>query len=443
MFDIFYLFRNKGKEGNGMTIISNKEQRLISLLNFLNSQKRLSVLKLTQMLNCSKSTILNDLNYFSKNWSDLIHIQITKDQLVEMESSSNGNTNKIIRDIIVNSLEIQFIKLLFLTPHQNVFYYAEKLYTSPATLYRVIKKLKKDLKLLGITIENQNKTYQLVSSNELNLFLFISKGLEEFYGLEIPMNSSEEEFKEFSSLYNYKLEEEHYFMYLIWGVIQHNNINNSQNTMVSFDLFKETYDNIPLTPSLDNYIDEFLEEIGDTFLLCSNVSTKLNAILSFCKKKETLFPLHQYLFINRHQSFVENYAKSNVVPFNRLKKSLEHLLAKLNMDINFSFDLALYLLLTNCRLTLKKNQNKHIYIYSDLGLNHAKFIKQSVVAVFADNALTISTVNRQFFDNYHYQTSDLIISTIFISNQIPTIFVDDYLCSDHYFRIRKELKLIH
>lgn len=439
---ILFIFK-KYKEGITMTIISNKEQRLISLLNYLNSEKNLSILKLSKLLNCSKSTVLNDLTLFSKNWPDLITIHISKEQLIEMDSSSNGNTNRIIRDIIVNSLEIQFIRLLFLNPHQNIFYYAEKLYTSPATLYRVIKKLKVDFKPLGITIKNETKTYHLTSHNDLNLFLFLAKGLEEFYGLEIPYTSSEEEFKEFSSHYHYSLDEEHYFMYLIWGIIKHNNKNNHQNPMVSFDLFKETYDTIPISSKITLLIDEFLEELSETFILCKNVKTKLNTILAFCKKKETLFPLHQYLFINRYQSFTENYAKLNMLPFVQLKAALQNLLTKLDIDIDFSFDFVFYLLLTNCKLTLKNKNKKHIYIYSDLGLNHATFIQKSIANVFTDPSLIIETVNLNFFDNYQYDINDLIISTIFISNQIPTIFVDDYLCEEHYLRIRKELKLIH
>lgn len=423
-----------------MAITNKKDQRLISLLTLLNNEKNLTVSTLSALLSCSKSTILNDLNFFSKNWADLITISINKEHIIEMESTSNGNTNKIIRDIIVNSLEIQFIRCLFLFPNQNIYFYSEKLYTSSATLYRIIKHLKSDFKELGVIIENNNKTYQLKSENNINLLLFLSKGLEEFYGLEIPIRSSQEEFDLFSSSYFYSLDEEHHFMYLIWGIIQHNN---QKNTMIDFKNFKAMYDTLEAPLDLDNQIDLFFQKTKNTFSFSLDAHDKFKSILLFCLKKEKLLPVHKYLFINRHQSFVENFAKLHTLPFSRLKQELEHLLKQLEMNIDFSFNYIFYLLFTHCQCKIKNNKNKHIYIYSDLGRNHSLFLKSTIEDVLSNTNLVITVVEHNFFENYIYQTTDLIISTTIISNKIPTIFVDDYLCEAHFFRIRKELKSIH
>ncbi len=436
----FYFFKKGFKWGKIMTITSNKEQRLISLLRLLSNEKNVTVLKLSNSLNCSKSTILNDLAYFSKNWSDLINISISKNNAIEMTCTSNGITNKIIRDIIFNSLEIQFIKRLFLTPNQNIYYYAEKLFVSPATLYRIIKHLKVSFKRLGITIENSNKTYYLSSLTNTTLLIFLSKGLEEFYGLEIPRQSSQKEFDEFNSLYQYSLNEEQYFLYLIWGII---NRSHNQNTMIDFEDFKKKYDSIFIPLNLDKAVDRFLCKASETFIFCPSAQKKTEEILSYCIKKEALLPLHEHLFINRHQSFTTNYAKLNMVPFTKLKKLITDLLNQLRMNAEFSFDYVLYLLFTHCKFKLKNSSNKNLYIYSDLGTNHGLFLKSSIIDVFSDTTLKINVVPIDFFKTYIYKTTDLIISTTVISNKIPTIFVDDYLCEAHFFRIRKELKLIH
>lgn len=423
-----------------MKILNNKEKRLIKLLNYINSNIFYSIIELSNLLDCSKSTVLNDLTTLSTNWEDLILINTEKDNMVKMKIISNGNINKIVSDIIFNSLEIQFIKLLFFHPHQNIYFYAEQLFTSPATLYRTIKKISTDLKHYGLKIESDNKTYHLIGDNQTSLFLFFAKGLEEFYGQEIPMVSNKEELNTFRSLYNFYLPEEEYFMFLIWGTIKRNNLNNQKYKLIDFNIFKMYYDKIPLPNNLDTSILFFIKEIEKNFNVSEDISFKLKSILIFCLRKEYLLK-QEYIFINRYHLFVKNIVNSGDPHFLDIERNLRILLTKLNMNIEFSLDYIIYLLITNSSIGIKLNTKKTVFIYSDLGANHAIFLKKSILSVLTKSNFEVKIVDLDFFENYIQQKDELIVSTTFLSKNINTIFVDDYLTEYNYVKIKKALRL--
>lgn len=423
-----------------MRILNNKEKRLIKLLNYINSNIYYSIVELSNLLDCSKSTVLNDLKTLSTNWPDLISINTEKDNMVKMKIVSNGNINKIVSDIIFGSLEIQFIKSLFFHPHQNIYFHAEHLFTSPATLYRTIKKLEVDLKYYGIKIKSDNKTYQLIGLNEASLFLFFAKGLEEFYGQEIPMVATKEELSIFNSLYEFYLPEEEYFMFLIWGTIKRHNLNNQKHKLINFDIFKTYYEKIPLPENLDASIFLFIKEIERNFTVSKDIAIKLKNIISFCLRKERLLK-QEHIFINRYRLFVKNIISSGDPHFLDIEKNLRVLLERLNMNTEFSLDYIIYLLITNSSIGTKLNTNKKVFIYSDLGSSHAIFLKKSILSVLTKSNFEVEVVDLSFFKNYKQQNHEIIVSTTFISKDINTIFVDDYLTEYNYIKIKKALRL--
>lgn len=425
-----------------MIIVNNKEERQISLLKYLNKHKSLGVSELAKLLNCSIATVLNDITFLTSTWSDLININIDKKNIATMENTFRGNINKIVSDIIFNSLEIQFIRCLFYHPNQNIYFYAQELYTSPPTLYRVIKRLSKDLKTFGIFIKNQNKTYRIESEDKVNLLLLMTKGLEEFYGLELPKDTSEEEFVEFSLNYQFELPEEQYFLFLIHGIITRNNSIKNSDRMISFIEFYEAYENVAIPEKTENYINAFLSEIGEIYLVPLNAFTKLRDILYYCIKRKHFFTYHDSLFINRHQSFIINFKKTNPLAFKQIEISLKKLLDALDLNFEFYFNYIIFLFLSNCQLYQKNPVKKSIIIYSDLGLHHSRFIKNGIKQVIFDKTIDIQIVEKSFFDSYLYEEETLIISTTFIKKDLPTVYVDDYLTEKNYIRIKRELGIL-
>lgn len=425
-----------------MSILSNRENRLIPLLKHLNQNTYSSLEDMSKAFDCSKSTIINDLNFLKDSWGNLITITIQKDNIIKLDRLSNGNINKIISQIIINSLEIQFIKILFLAPNKNIYYYSQQLYTSTATIYRIIKKLNIDLKPYGIKIHSKHKTYHLTSTSQdkMDLFLFFAKGLEEFYGQEIPMVSNKNELELFNTLYDFYLPEEQYFMYLIWGTISRNNSINHIK-MIEFDDFIDNYNNIPIPEQIDNSIYTFISEVNKTFNTMPDIYLTLKNILIFCIKREKLFN-YNTIFINRHLLFVENLARSSEPIFSEIKKHLKTLLEKLNMNVEFSLNHVIYLLVINSRITLKEKDFKRILVYSDLGSNHATFVKNSILNVLTKEEFEIEVIELDFFKDYIQQENDIIISTKFISSKLNTIFVDDYLNESNYISIKHALRII-
>ncbi|MGX7025269.1 helix-turn-helix domain-containing protein [Vagococcus hydrophili] len=422
-----------------MAILNTKEQRLISLLNFLENNNDTTISNLANLLECSKSTVLNDLSFFTNNWSELIDISINKEQTVILKTTSNGNINQIVREIISGSLEVQLLKEIFLHPYQNIFYYAEKLYVSPSTLYRSMKKLKPFLKEWGLAITNKNKTYGLTSNNEVEfeIVFFVVKYLEEIYALQISKLKLSSQFDYFSAHYSYALEEEQHFLYLVWYLIHSKDLEKGP----TFDHFVEIYNEITIGENFHQVINHFVQTVSKWAIITPKDHETLNSIFSYCKKRESLFTLPQYMIYNRYTSFVDTFASQNPHIFDKLKKAIHHSLERLGMNVEYHFDYLFYLILTNCHLIIDEKYNKNLIVCSDLGGNHGEFLAYSITRAFLDAPLSIKVVDKSFFNNYDYQPTDLIISTTKLPCDAPVLFVNDYLTEKQYYKLRKELKI--
>lgn len=428
------------ERGEIMVILNTKEQRLISLLNFLENNNDITVENLATLLKCSKSTVLNDLTFFTNNWPNLMTITINKEQVIILNPTSSGNINQIIRDIISGSLEAQLLKKIFLHPNQNIFFYAEMLYVSPSTLYRSMKRLKPFLQKWGIAISNKNKTYELTSNNEVefDIVFFIIKYLEEIYALQISKLELSTDFEWFNKNYSYPLQEEQHFIYLVRHLLQSKETENGP----TFDHFVEFYNEILIGENFHQVINHFVQTISKWTIVSAEDHESLSNIFKYCKKRESLFTLPQHMIYNRYTSFVENFSNQNPHIFNKLKKAILDTLQRLEMNADYLFDYLFYLILTNCHLIIDEKENKNIIIYSDLGKNHGDFLAYSIVRAFLDAPLSTIVVDKEFFESYHYDSADLIISTTDLPCDAPVLFVNDYLTENQYYHLRKELKII-
>lgn len=419
-----------------MVLLNNKEQRLISFLSYLNIHKKITLKEVSTYLNCSKSTVINDIHYFSKNWSHLVSITLNKDHVITFQSTSNGNTNKIIRDISINSLEILFMKELFLQPNQNIYYYADKIFTSPATLYRVIKKLNTNLKNTNISIHANQKKYHFVSPSKIHLYFFIVKNTENLYGLEIPTFSNQERFRLFNSLFPGSLDEEQYFLFLIWELSE-KSIHTTQ--ALNFKTLFTIYQSIPITKHLDTILNQFLTDVSTYLVIDQEDLSTIRHIFLFTIKRDILLSSFETHFPNRYHLFIDAYAKQNTCLFSNLEPILKAVIKQLGISIEFSFDYLLFLLIKNFSTAERKIFLKNIFLYSDLGQQHAQFLAQLIKSKFSHTINQIHIVAFDFFDTYQLKKNDVIISTSYLETELPIIFVDDMLSDEQLLELKAKL----
>lgn len=408
---------------NQTRLINNREHRLVQFLVQLNKQNTMPITDLMTYLNCSKSTILNDIDYFNNHFSKSITLSVNKKQHVILNCGTSGNINQVIREISLSSPGVQLVKKLFAYPNQSIFFYAQKLFTSPATLYRTIKKFTPILKEAGLVIQNKQKKYRLISDSDIELYIFLTKGLEELYALSLPEFTSAKDYEAFYQLYPFHLEEEQHFLFLLKEVMSFHPANRKANL---FDDFFHIYKEIPMPNNLITVMTRFIQQTQMFLDIDFNQLDDIERLFIFVKKREILFSNHEPIFFNRHETFVSELAEQRPFLFKQLKTELMTAMKELQMSPDYSFDYLCYLILITFPLTQPKVNQRNIYLYSDLGKRHGNFLAQALVTKFNVALTNITLVTFEFFDTYVYKKGDMVISTVQLSDDIPCMLINDF-----------------
>lgn len=420
-----------------MQLLNNKEFRLISFLTYLKLEKQIEIKKIMKLLHCSRSTILSDIDYFNNNWPDLISITITKEQEISFLETSTGNINAIVKHIVLNSFEIRFLLEVFLNPNQNIYAYAEKLYTSPATLYRVIKRLDNALRKSDISIKRHQKKYYLKSSSDINLYLFFYKGLHEIYSLNLPGFTTRDSQLLFDKNCSSNIEEERYFLFLMQELsIQRDYLEDTFN----YSDFLIIYEQIPLKTNFLNALESLQVELSSHLTMPSGNNDQLYELVYFTMKRDILLGQFGTLFFNRYTLFVNAYKKQKPTLFPKISKAVESTIDVLDLESEGIFDYLFYLIVTTFPVIEKQLVMKTIFIYSDLGYHHAKFVRDYLDSFFNNRIDSIHLVDIDYFQNYSYSDNHLIISTIKIHESIPTLFISDIISEEQLYDIKKKFR---
>ena len=161
-------------------LLSYKSLRFLKIAESLIVDKDfISYDDIREMNDCSRQTVMDDVNYLGKHWKHLIIFEIMRDGI----KSSNRSIHDLMifkSEIYHSEIKVQFLLSVFLQPNLNIIKHAEILSYSVSHLRRQIGPINTFLKKFDskITFNPVTDGYYLSSTNELLCSMMLMELIE-------------------------------------------------------------------------------------------------------------------------------------------------------------------------------------------------------------------------------------------------------------------------
>ena len=373
-------------------------------------EKKLILIEIAKMNECSIKTVKDDLFDLNTQWNHLLELNY-KNGLLFSNNTSYYDFMLLKKHLYKQEIKIQIIIQMFLFPNLEMIDYAQMLDYSESHIRRQIKPTNEYLKFHKSKIEYNSKTfkYNLITHNQLHHTFFISQLMKEsFYCALLPPFTDKQEqdytrqvntipqfFKERSNeefrlflkvmLYNSKVEDLKY------------NLNQINHTYLKFQAIK---------PSLSQDLKSYLKQNN---LNPQTQDQKLILdIMLLISIKATLFPIKVDTTWNRYDFYYHSLTTKNKQTFNLYKQFMKKITKKHKIQYEPYISELAFDLFTMVH-SLEDTTPYTIGIHSDISYSHAMSLVYSYKKHLSLETIEIYQKEKRY---------DLILSTQTFQDEI-------------------------
>ncbi|WP_088810154.1 MULTISPECIES: helix-turn-helix domain-containing protein [Listeria] len=164
------------------TLLEKSTRRRMELLEILIADNRWYKLEdLAEQLDCSKRTLNNDIAAIQNDLMDEWTLFTSRKLGIQIQTPENAHVDKLYQYFMQRSLSIKLLLGCFYTQNWTVEEWADELFTSPSSLYRLIHRIRKKMEIYGVEL-NINPVY--ITGNEAQVRYFFSQLYYTTFGLE-------------------------------------------------------------------------------------------------------------------------------------------------------------------------------------------------------------------------------------------------------------------
>lgn len=138
-------------------LLSATERRRLSIIEELVKKRTwVSVEDLALAARCSTKTIMTDYCLFADSWMSYFTIELSKNNMARIHFVKNKRMDDIYAEFLKQSPIFNFMEELFFTPRETEEYWADKLFISESSLYRMAKLINEEMENeVGVKLERQ------------------------------------------------------------------------------------------------------------------------------------------------------------------------------------------------------------------------------------------------------------------------------------------------
>jgi hypothetical protein len=137
-------------------LLTSTERRRVQIINRLSLTTQWKPLdELALECDCSIKTLNQDFAFFKNNWENYFTVILDKKKGVRLQHTNVSKLDVVYSDILRSSQNFQFFEKLFFTPGKNAAYWANELYISESSLYRMVGLMNKEMSRSGVQINRQ------------------------------------------------------------------------------------------------------------------------------------------------------------------------------------------------------------------------------------------------------------------------------------------------
>lgn len=167
-------------------LMDTSAQRMIRILEILlDEDGSMTLDRLALALNASQRTLADDLNLLQNRWGNVLHLEVTRKNGVQLHNRNISATGQVFRDLFNDSVALRWIRELLFHPRQSLEAYEQRLFVSNSTLKRLLPRIQNFLSQRGMSIAQENGKYWFEGNNEQYLRDFSASFLLELHGLDL------------------------------------------------------------------------------------------------------------------------------------------------------------------------------------------------------------------------------------------------------------------
>ncbi|MBD7936433.1 helix-turn-helix domain-containing protein [Cytobacillus sp. Sa5YUA1] len=151
-------------------------QKVRVLLFLYNSRNNCSITEISEYVNISEKTVIKFLEELSKDFVEInigAEIEYKNNKSVQLNTKDNFSIKKMERFYLVQSLTYKACDEIFYNTFDNIGTFAEKNYTSYATMYRRINKIKPLLDQFNLKYSTQDMSSFHGTETQFRYFYFL------------------------------------------------------------------------------------------------------------------------------------------------------------------------------------------------------------------------------------------------------------------------------
>lgn len=163
-------------------LLSTAIYRKITLLEFLDNFSTWCPTKdVTNFLDCSTKTLLNDIDYINEFWGEYVYVEYSKFQGVRLNNLATNKMGNVYSTVFQECDEFQFIEKLLYTPDEDAEYWINELFMSEASFYRMVNAVEAFLEKRGLVLERG--PFRVTAQDERWVRIFYQQYYTEAYGV--------------------------------------------------------------------------------------------------------------------------------------------------------------------------------------------------------------------------------------------------------------------
>lgn len=461
-----------------LKLLNTIDRNHYQLITYLNSdiQPHASVVDLSKHCRCSEKTIYTYLDQIAQEWEPLLTIEKDNGRYFVREYNQKMN-ERILRVFLMRSLAISlFIDIVKnpMTPNEERM---TQFYISESTFYRTLRIMNQEFASSAIQFQrNGSRPVSIVSDQEHYVRKFVTCLVLELYGTENLDDILQINTEVAKALIRKAFDQKgiyHDSLTLVFSVILfaisdlreqqgfHSNLSMipeyQANTMDFSGVFRG-YRNYDITRSkqslnevmyyhtqiLDTiatkrFTDAFISKLMHTYdyELSSETQAFMSLIHRTLLNNYTLYPFKTSLFIDRIADFMNAFNTDHPQLRADVYQSLMITNDLMPLDPQLYIDDFLYWTIMNCPEILSyEARTQHVLIYSDLGYQHAVYIRNEIMTRFKLDPKQIIIDCMSYFELSSLDY-DLCIGNI--PTVTDAILIDDYPTQKQYLGILEKL----
>ncbi|EEM80232.1 Capsule synthesis positive regulator acpB [Bacillus thuringiensis serovar huazhongensis BGSC 4BD1] len=314
-------------------------KRKIQILELISKEKKwYTYNEIATDIQASHKTIKNDLIYIKESLPKTWNVNIKKGYGVQIEIPFHASIQEVVSSLVKKSLTFQILDTIFNHKSSTVHILAEKLYTQPNKVAKIVKKIDNEIRQFGLEI--RKKPVRIIGVEAKILYLFTKLYSSIFFNGQWPFQHSQEIVNNFINevekqlKIRFTVDSKHQFSYFIAILLMRKQQGYTAELKNPFSKFN-------INTPLYNHISTLVDQSKNKFNIIFSINEKI--MLTIVLKSLN----YRYLYpIKEKTQEIKNFHQQEISVYKILKDFIIMLDDKLGTcfieDEEFIYDLILH-----------------------------------------------------------------------------------------------------